>query len=110
VAYIELLGCISVKDTLIGRISEAAIDRDILSIDAEFYSLVSSRLSNMSYVTYSHQSRFKPLMSVRSMRVGRVEYARVSTLEQNADLQHAALTVIGRSSTSFFITCGLMMR
>jgi DNA invertase Pin-like site-specific DNA recombinase len=34
-------------------------------------------------------------MSVRSVGVGSIGYARVSTLEQNADLQHAALAAAG---------------
>ncbi|MDJ0315446.1 recombinase family protein [Arthrobacter sp. H35-D1] len=53
------------------------------------------RLSNMQSVHYPKQSKFWSLMTVRGAGVGSVGYAIISTLNQNADLQQAALTPAG---------------
>lgn len=56
---------------------------------------VAWRPSNVSHEAYSHKQGKWRLLSMGGVSVGSIGYARVSTLEQNADLQHAALKAAG---------------
>jgi DNA invertase Pin-like site-specific DNA recombinase len=52
-------------------------------------------LNEVSHINYSQQKGKWPLMSYEEPGLGSIGYARVSTADQNADLQHAALKAAG---------------